>query len=960
LASGGLALDFGLVASSIALYQRLITQFPTYRLNDGSYYLLGYCLEKQGEVEQSRDTFVRLIEKYPSSKFVAEAWIRLGEYYFDAVDVPNALEEAARAYSQAIQFKDHPLFDKALYKLGWTYYRMDSFERAVDSFVQLIDYYDKKAADEGEEVGGDLRAEALQYMAVSFSDDRWGSIAKAQEMFARIGPRPWEAELWRRLGDVFFDTNRWQDSVAAFKQNLAKDPLNPEAPQIQAKIVKVYESGMREFDTAYVERERLVKDYAPGSSWYEHNKGDSQVIKAAQELSERSLYSAAVYHHQQAIQYVKSGSLDQAKKSFEIAARGYSDYLERFPHSKLAYELEYYLGDCQYQSLQFMAAAKTYEDVRDSTAGREHQADAALAAVLSYQKEIDSRQKANPPQVETRPVLTSKTWPEGKSVEKQELPELWVKFVEAADAFVRLQPQHERAPLIAYRAAEIYYVYEDFEEARRRFAAVAEAYPESEMAKFASNLTLETFLITKDWVAVTSFADSLTQPGKGGKSRVDPKSDSGELLVGFAEDAMFKRAEELMARQDWDGAGDLYEGLVKRNVKYKFADKALNNAAVCREKARRFESALRLYERIYNEYPDSELADNALFRVAINAENSYDFDKAVDRYQLLVDKYASSKRRPAALNNLGRLLEGLQRYPEAARQFTRFAQLFPDDEDAPKNLYKAATIYEKMDDCRAEIRALGDFINKFAKDSKQSERVVDAHKRIGDCQEKLGNAKAALDSWKEATDEYARRGLSAKDEAASAAAGYSRFRLAENEYKRWDAIQLTGRGKALERAFTSKLTQAKELQNSYSDVFRFKSVEWILAASYKKGFVLERFAATLVESPCPPDIKRQYGDEGCDIYRSTLVDKVTGLEEKAAEAYETTAQQCLEQKLVENEWCDKTQESLARLRTDYKVLKKAHSLTVQTDAYPASLVETPEGPAVAAPADAAGKLEESE
>ena len=941
---------------AIDLYQRLITQFPGYRLNDGSYYLLGYCLEKQGEVEQSRNTFVRLIEKYPRSRFVPESWIRLGEYYFDAVNEPNALEKAAHAYGEAIRFEEHSLFDKALYKLGWVYYRMDAFERSVEAFVRLVDFYDRKSEEAGEDFGGDLRAEALQYTAVSLSDEKWGSIARAQELFARIGPRPWEAEVWRRVGDVYNDTAKFQDAIAAYKQNLAKDPFHKDAPQLQAKIVRAYEQGMRDFDNASNERGLLVQNYAPGTEWYERNKADSDVIKAAQELSERSLYSAAVYHHQQALQYVQVEKFDLAKREFEIAARGYSDYLQRFPHSKLAYELQYYLGDCQYQSLQFLAAAHTFEAVRDSTADKQHQADAAYGAVLAYQKEIDTRQKAEPPAMEVRPVVTSRDWPEGKPVQKQELPELWQQFVKAADTFLELQPKHERAPLLAYRAAEAYFTYEDFDEARRRFASVASAYPESEFARYASNLTLESFLITQDWIAVTTFTNQLTSPDEKGAVKVDPGSEGGQILRDFGDNAMFKQAEKLMDDKRWDEAGDLYEGLVSRNKGYKYADKALNNAAVCRENARRFESALRLYERIYAEYPNSDLADVALFRVALNAENSYDFDKAVERYRKLVDEYPKSKSRPAALNNLGRLLEGLQRYAEAARQFTRYAQLFPGDEDAPKNLYKAATIYQKMDDCRGQIRALNDFVKKFARESAQSERVVDAHKRIGDCWRDLKNEKAALESFQRAIDEYARRGLSGKEEAASSAAGYARFQLAEAEYRRWDAIALAGRGKALERAFTSKLTRAKTLQDSYSEVFRYKSVAWILAASYKKGFVLERFATTLVESACPPDIKRAYGEEGCDIYRSTLVEKVTGLELKAGEAYQATTQECLEYKLVDNEWCDRTQESLARLRSDYKVLKKARSVTVQSALYPASLVETPEGPKIAAPA--AGKLSE--
>lgn len=929
---------------SIDLYQQLITRFPDYGLNDGSYYLLGFCLEKQGEGEQSRDTYQRLIEKYPRSKFVAEAWVRLGEYYFDAPNEPNSLERAAAAYTEAIRFEDHPLYDKALYKLGWTWYRMDQFDRAVDTFAALVEFYDRKSKQAGEEISGDLRAEALQYMAISFADEKWGSVARAEEFFRRAGAVPYEAEVWRRLGDVYSDQTKWPEAVAAYKNNLAKAPLHRDAPIIQDKIVKAYELGQRDFERAFGERELLVKSFAPGSSWYEKNKGDSEVIQSAQDLSEKSLYSAAVYHHQQALQYAKSNRVDEAKREFEIAARGYAEYLERSPHSKLAYELQFYLGECQYASLHFLEAAKTYEAVRDSTADNRFLADAALAAVLSWQAEVDAEMKATPPVLEPRPVLTSRDRPEQKPVKKEALPQVWKRFVAAADAFLKLSPKSDKAAKIAYRAAEAYYTYDDFEEARARFAAVAESWPESEFAKYASNLTLETFLITKDWQAVMALTESLTKKGQDGRAKVDPGSEAGKILTGFGDNAMFKQAERLMDDKKWDEAGKLYEDLVARNKGYKYADKALNNAAVCRENARRFESALKLYERIFNEYPKSELAATALFRVAVNAENSYDFDKAIDRYQLLADKYQASKDRSAALNNLARLLEGLQRYPESARQFTRYAELFPKDEDAPKALYKAAVIYEKMNDCAGQVRALNDFVRRFGRNAKQAERVVDAHKRIGDCARAQKNDRGAKDAFAAATAEYKRFGLTAKDEAASSAAGYARFQLAEYDYKKWDDIQLTGRGKALENAFKAKLTEARKLQDSYTQVYDYKSVEWVLAASYKKGFILERFAVSLVESPCPPDIKRAYGEEGCDVYRSSLVDKVTGLEERAAQAYETTVKECRKYQLVDNDWCDKTQESLARFRSNVKVLKKARSATVDRTSYPSSLVNTPEGP----------------
>ena len=228
------------------------------------------------------------------------------------------------------------------------------------------------------------------------------------------------------------------------------------------------------------------------------------------------------------------------------------------------------------------------------------------------------------------------------------------------------------------------------------------------------------------------------------------------------------------------------------------------------------------------------------------------------------------------------------------------------------------------------------FIKRFSRDKEQSPLIVEAYKSIGDCWRKLGKEKQALRAFEDATREYAQRELDATAPQASEAAGEARFLLAEAEFAKWDAMQITGRSKALERSFMAKLTAAKSLQESYVDVLRFKSAEWILAASYRRGFIYERFAVSLVESPCPPDIKRAYGEEGCEMYRATLVDKVSGLENSAADLYEQTSEQCRRFALVDVPWCDRAEESLARLRSDRAVLKKARALTRSNVLYPTS------------------------
>jgi TolA-binding protein len=923
---------------SIALYQRLITHFPAYKLNDAAYYLLGYCLEKQNDFENGQVAYKTLIARYPKSKFVTEAWVRIGEYYFDAYNDAGALAKAAEAYEAAVAVKDSTLYDKALYKLGWTYYKMDRFDDAVTRFLALADYYEAQKKEKDADTGGDLRNEALQYAAISLADEKWGSLAKAKAAFAKLGGRPYEGEVYRKMGDVFFDQTRHADAVAAYQLALARNPLMDDAPMVQQRIVEAYERD-RKLDEAFKESEKLATNYGPGTPWYEKHKRDPDFISQVATLAEKSLYGSAVYHHQQALALKQQGKLDQAKSAFEIAARAYAAYLQRYPRSKNAYEVQFFAAECQYNSLQFAEAAKNYDAIRESTADTRYAKDAAYAAVLSWQKLLEQLQREK--KLATYPVLRSKDRPEGEQIKPIPLAEVEKRFVAASDAYLVAYGTDDKAPGVAYKAAELYYAHNDFPEARRRFEQIIQTYPRNEVAKFATNLIVESYLVDKDWKSVEEVSARLAL----NTSVIDPKSDLYKDLNKFKLAGRFKLADEMMARGDFDAAAKKYIELVDEDPKNEFADKALNNAAVCYENTRRFDSALKLYERIFREYPNSKLADAALFRVAVNAENSYDFDKAVDNYQRLVKDYPASKNREAALFNAGRLLEGQQRYRDAAQTFTRYVDLFPNAEDAPKNQYRAALLYEKQGDQKGEIKALEAFVKKFSAKPQQAELVVDAQKRIGEAYQKLGDDRDARKAFEVAAREFDRRGL--KPEAAplgAEAAAQARFQLAEYEFKEFDKLKIGGRAKALEQSFTVKRAAVKKVNDAYNEVFKYKRLEWTLASLYRKGFALERFGQTILETPVPPEVKR-LGEEAVASYQDQLQQQTAALEDKAVESYVATLAEARKNR-INNDWTKRTLEALNRYRPkEYPVLKDPKSTVALDATHPDGMVVTLEGKA---------------
>jgi tetratricopeptide (TPR) repeat protein len=883
---------------TVGLYRDLIANFPDYKLLDGAHYLLGYCLGEQGNDEQAVEVYGQLVERFPDSRFVVEAWTRIGEYYFDSGQLPKAIE----AYTHVLDYKTSSYYDKALYKLAWTHYRLDQFDDAVKRFAELVDDAEAK---KGKKKGGDLRGEALQYMAASFAEERWGSLEKAKQFFDGLNGRVWAAEVYALLGEAYFDQSKYQEAIAALELGLKAAPRHMTAPRWQEKIVVAYER-MRDFEGAARARDILAVNYVEGTPWYEANVGNPEVIAAARELSEKSLLAAAVFFHRQAQAYKDAQKYDQARDAYTQAAVSYTRFLKRFASAKNRYEITYYLADCQYYSLQFGAAAATYAIVREDQVQSTYRELAAYSAVLASERHIQVQEEKG--LLARRPPLKSSERAD-KVTKPAEIPKERLALLDAVDGYLAWIPPNEKSASIAYKAAELLYAYDHYEEARGRFQCIVEAYAAAEVARFSANLIIESYLAEKNWDEVEHFSESMLA-GKVGKGDETFVTEMKKFKLG----AMFKRAEELETKQKFETAAAEYIRIVDENPKGEFADKALNNAAVNYEKARRFESATRLYERIPKEYPQSPMADYALFRVGVASERFYDFDKAIGAYLRLVEAYPQSKQRPDALFNAAIALENTQRYDRAAELYRRYVDLFPDRKDAADVFFRSARATEQASGRAAAIAAYEQFIKRYEKDPANDERVVEAYFRIGELYDRAGNDGGAKKAYATAVKESGSR------RKGQAFAAQAQFQLAEIEFRAYDAVLITGPSKAQKAAIVKRASLLTKVREVYQQVFQFKQVEWTLAALFRIGNLYETFSEKLFAAPPPPEVQK-LGAEYVEEYRVLIEEQAVPLEDKAVEAYKRTIAEA-KKGGVANEWTKRTLGSLNKLRKKEFPLQK--------------------------------------
>jgi len=124
-------------------------------------------------VMMSRAAMERMIRANPNSEHLDEVQFRRGEYFFTR----RKFRDAENAYSAVTKLgPGSSYYELALYKLGWTFYKQELYEDALQRYMALLDYkvstgYDFDQKHEKE----DERRVADAFRAVSLSFSRTSS-----------------------------------------------------------------------------------------------------------------------------------------------------------------------------------------------------------------------------------------------------------------------------------------------------------------------------------------------------------------------------------------------------------------------------------------------------------------------------------------------------------------------------------------------------------------------------------------------------------------------------------------------------------------------------------------------------------------------------------------------------------------------------------------------------------------
>jgi len=880
---------------SIDIYSNLITNFPNFKYLGGAYYMLGFCLDASNRPDEAVKVWHTILDKKIKTNYAAEIYLRLGDYYFSTNDLPTSL----MFFRKGIEDKESPFYDKILYKLAWTNYRANKFDDAVVDFTKLV-YFADDMKSKGEDRGQDLRKEAVQYIAISFADEEWGSIDKAIAYFSKIDGEKFEIDVFERLGKYYSENSNFSEAIKAYKYVLKKHPNYEKAPKIHHSLIKTYEKA-REFEKAFVETDLFAKKYDRDSEWAIKNRANVTAIRFAADLAKQALYSSAFFHHAQAQSYKDKGEMDKAKEEYFIASISYREYLKKFPYTSESYEITYQLADALYYSGDLNRAVVFYERVRDDKNQDKHKEVSAENAFICYNDIYQNSEEVK---------ITSD--------QKRDKPftVLEKKLIESTDIYLTVNKGAPNAAAASYMTSRIFFDHGNFAEAEKRYLSIINEHPDSDAAFMAARDIVGAYQEKKDWVNVAKWSKILSD--RLAKKSGDKVAKAKEEFRAYRLGAMFLNASNLQKEGKHREAANEYLSVVEENPYHENAVKALFNAAFSFEKALMFDSAMKLHERIYKDYPYSEFAADSLWLVAYNAERSYNFKKAVFAYEQLYKNYKNHKNRNNAIYNAGIIRENLKEYKKAAKNYYLYFKAEDKKVDGKEAAYRVGLMYEKAKDWKGMIKKYKQFIKTYKTDSTVAHLVMRSYYRIAIVyDDEFNNQRSADQYYKNIVDYYSSQ-KDMKDEAIAYAAEAS-FKLLEKDFDKYLKMKIGGRNqKKLMDSFKNKTEVKNDLEKRYMEILKFGVYDWVLASLYKIGYLYQAFADAMYTAEAPSGLS----EEEQDIYTEMLEERSEPIEQAAIDKYTAAVNKANELK-VYNKWTQLMIEKLSVLRPeDYKVGKK--------------------------------------
>lgn len=365
---------------SITQYKTALEKYPDLKdeFIPANRYSLAWCYNDLGIYDSAAVQMSTVAYNFKHSPFAPQAWMYLGENFFDR----GQLDSAVHAYHSVMKYPESEWFDDALYKLAWTQYRNSNPQKAISSFLAVVDLgKDKKA---GKAL---LENESIDYIAISFSESDSTSdkgLKRAATFCQKLGDPPKGMQILHRLGDIYEKQGKDKLAVKSYKKLMEMYPQYTKGPAVESSLIKIQGKNLTQ-DQINKYKIALFHKYNSKGKWAK-KQSDPVAVAFADSIANNELYESAINYHQAALQQNDSLSYTKAMST-------YKDYIKFYPASPLANECHYNYAEILFSVGDYYKAAEEYITVSKRYPDSKYKEAAAWNAIVATQTLL--QQKGN-------------------------------------------------------------------------------------------------------------------------------------------------------------------------------------------------------------------------------------------------------------------------------------------------------------------------------------------------------------------------------------------------------------------------------------------------------------------------------------------------------------------------------------------------------------------------------------
>ncbi len=844
---------------AIGIYEALVKSFPKAAGIDVVVYELAKMLMLERPVEAVA-YFASIPANYPKSELIPEAYLALGEYFFDK----HEMVKSQAYYKKIVAFPKHEVFAYAIYKLAWTFYNYPATsgdevlanKRKTVKLLQKVVSVSGKKRDDSRSVT--LRDEAIRDLITVWAETE--DIDEAWAYFVRIGSKDSFYIMLEKLAAAYSEQGKIEKAIAVSERILREVPMRDNAPSIRHGLVDLYDQ-LSSLPKVIAQAKIMKSEYLPGGNWHKAHTGKDVVLQEASKKVEFVLRRYGTLYH-------NTGHDKNHPKYLAAAVVFYKMYIEAFPDSKDRYELNFYLASLLHEIKQYDAAASEYIRVaKMNTVDGKHLEESAFNAVLAMQTLIE---------VNKFPELP----PSGKVPRPIALPKAKRKYVGVIDFYNSILSHKKESLPMSLNAAKTLFAYGHYSESVGRFKNLVKASPPSKQAGESIKIVLTYFSERQDWVnTIASSEEFLSYKDVIYRDHV----------LDVLKNSSFKQALAWEKEEKHLEAGLAFRKFALRFEKDENAERALYNSVLNYKKAGDYPESFQSADLLLAKYPNFKHRIDVVIMIAAMNESIASYDVAADKYLSFAESWPADPRSPAALFNAAVLKRALNKLSLARDLYKKYLSVYPTSAVADGALFQIAEISAELGELDQARASYVSYAAKYNKDRSQSYLARARVAKIDAQQNQKSDVFASLRA--DLMRDKKTSALEARDIIAGLA-----FEAVEEKLAEFYDLKMAKLAE-VESVASKKQQKLLALASAYEQVIAVASPTYTTAALFRIGAAHQSFAEDLYGVLLPESETA----ENIQIIYSSIASSAGPLKSEAARYFEAAYKNSEDNQLF-SEW----------------------------------------------------------